>query len=366
MENTNTQQNKPVVQITGITPEVANKMQIWAGVGQLVHETNIQLKADADAITSDLSVLPTEIKDVPAAESTLKEAKKRLTELQTKRKAVTAKFDAVASALMAHEKAVEAAMPLYVQAITDLKRKEAERIAAEQGKIEAEKRMRELVSVYLEREYTAKKDLVSELSQKAFELALNIDIPPTGIEAYLKKLDSRFNPEQFTIVCQPNMNADLFAQLWKEKDMPALELWKTHYTGELKRKFEHYAVHYANKEAAIEQQRKAEESAKAEREEELQRKELAAKLETHTAVVMETEVKPLKQKYVVDEPDTETAALKIMAAFMTNFKMVRDGIRVKSMMKLSIGQMADALAWYKNQRDDKFECGINFKVEEKL
>jgi hypothetical protein len=361
-----TNKNLQVAPPAQVPAEVAKKMEVWAGVGKLVHDTNIQLKSDAEAITNELSILPTEIAHVPVAEATLKESKKRLTELQNKRKAVTAKFDTVTSALMAHEKAVEAALPLYTQAITDLKRKEAERIAAEQARIEAEKRMRELVSVYLDREYTAKKDLCSELSQKAFEFALTTDIKPEAIEAFLKKLDSRFNAEQFTIVCQPNMNADVFAELWKQKDMPALELWKTHYTGELKRKFEHYAVHYANKEAAIEQQRKAEEAAKAEREEELQRKELSAKLETHTAVVVETAVKPLKQKYAVDEPDTETAALRIMAAFMTNFKMVRDGIRVKSMMKLSIGQMADALAWYKNQLDDKFECGVNFKVEEKL
>jgi hypothetical protein len=77
-------------------------------------------------------------------------------------------------------------------------------------------------------------------------------------------------------------------------------------------------------------------------------------------------VKELKKKYEIDMEDNEASALLIITAFVTNFKEAKEGIRVKSMMALSIAQMGSALAWMKN-KDNAFSfTGINFKTVEKL
>ena len=84
------------------------------------------------------------------------------------------------------------------------------------------------------------------------------------------------------------------------------------------------------------------------------------------APLVVSDIKELKKSYAIDMDDTEQNAILIIAAFVTHFNIAKEGVRVKSMFKLSVEQMGAALAWMKNKDENFSHTGINFKINDKL
>ncbi|MEK6885145.1 MAG: hypothetical protein AABY22_36275 [Nanoarchaeota archaeon] len=138
----------------------------------------------------------------------------------------------------------------------------------------------------------------------------------------------------------------------------------------LKNQFEFYNIAIKNKEAALKLQKENADKAAADLAAETAAKETAAKLAaisvTHTTpAVVTAEIKGLKKSWDVEVSDDKESAIKIIAAFVGNIQLCEEKLRVKSWLNLSVQQMASALAAVK-KNDEAFECGVKFKLVEKL
>lgn len=360
--------NLPQIIITADSEVVLKKKAAWSEVGLTVHNANIALEQKAKEALS-LLVLPKTIDDINAAESNLKDVKTKLSIIELERKAVTSKFDAVTSALMTHEKLVKDALPAYTNAIVAIKKIHEAEQAKLKAEAEAEKQWKEQAVNFIHAEFNRFRDLIADQCQKAYEYALGKDISPDVLGAYLVKVKANKTEKDFTIFKPEKMTQLLFDFALKQVDMvsPADMLITFHC--EVDKKFEFYNVALKNKEAAIQASKEAELAAQAERLAVLANANIATRLETiatSTDAVVDSGIKELKKKFAIDMPDDDQSALLIITAFVTNFAAAKEGVRVKSMMSLSIGQMGTALAWLKN-KDNAFSfTGINFKIDDKL
>ena len=187
--------------------------------------------------------------------------------------------------------------------------------------------------------------------------------------AYNNKVKSKYKESDFKIVCPTTIPEELFNICVLEMDMPKEIDMVAYFHRAVDAKFEFYSVALKNKDAAIKMAKEVADKEAAERAEELANQKVATRLEviaTSTDAVIDSGVKELKKSYAIDMEDTEQNALLIMAAFVTNFNTAKEGVRVKSMFKLSVEQMGAALAWMKNKDENFSHTGINFKQVEKL
>lgn len=361
--------NLPQIIITAESEVVLKKKQAWAEVGLTVHNANLNLEAKAKEAIS-LLIPPTSIDEIQAAETTLKDVKAKLAIIELERKAVTSKFDQVASALMTHEKSVKDALPAYSQKIIEIKKAYEAEQAKAALKIEAEKRLKEMCINFLNTAYNGHKDIVADVCQKAYEYALGAgNVTEAKLPAYINKVKSKYKESDFKIVCPVTIPTELFNICVIELDMPKEVDMVAYFHRAVDAKFEFYSVALKNKDAAIKMAKEVAEKEAAERAEELANQVVATRLEviaTSTDAVIDSGVKALKKSYALDMDDTEQNALLIIAAFVSNFAQAKEGVRVKSMFKLSVEQMGAALAWLKN-KDENFNCtGIKFKQIEKI
>lgn len=359
----------PQVIITADSEAVLAKKKAWSEVGLIVHNANIQLTEKAKEAIS-LLIPPKTIDEVSAAESTLKDVKSKLSIIELERKAVTSKFDAVTSALMTHEKLVKDSLPAFQNAIISIKKAHEQEQAQIKFKAEAEKRLKEVCLNMLNNSYSKAKDMVADVCQKAYEYALGAgNVTEAKLPAYLTKVKAKYKAEDFKINCPTTMPEEMFTECWKQLDMPSEIDMLAYFHRAVDAKFEFYSVAIKNKDAAIKMAKEVAEKEAAERAEELANQAVATRLEviaTSADVTIDSGVKELKKFYALDMEDTEQNALLIIAAFVSNFNTAKDGVRVKSMFKLSVEQMGAALAWMKN-KDENFKCsGINFKINDKL
>lgn len=359
-------ENKPQVIITADSEAVLAKKKAWSEVGLTVHNANIQLKAKADEALA-LMVAPTTIDEMVAAEAVLKAVKAKLGVIEADRKAVTGQFDKVSAALMLHEKAVKDAMPAFQNAIIAIKKAhEAEQAKLRQAQ-EAERLAKEKAINFVNEAYSKMQALISDQCQKAFEYGLN-NITEEKLAAYLKKVKAKLTLKEFTITRPDSITIENFNHALVSTDMATAEMMLEHFRVQVDEKFNFFSVALKNKEAAIQAAKEKAEREELERAERLANANVAARLETIATSEAEivTDIKELNKKYELDMPDTESSALLIITAFVTNFAAVKDGVRVKSYLKLDVTQMGAALAWMKNKDNAFTFTGINFKVTEKL
>ena len=361
--------NLPQIIITADSEVVLKKKQAWSEVGLTVHNANLRLEARAKEAIAQLTP-PKTIDDISIAEAVLKDVKLKLTSIETERKAVTSKFDQVTSALMLHEKAVKDALPAYQNSIIAIKKVHE----AEQAKVllkqEAEKRLKETCINGLNADYNRMKDQVANICQKAYEFALGEGkVTEAKLSAYISKVKAKLKLEDFAFVCPTLIPIEMFDTCYGEMDMPDQISMLAYFHRAVDVKFEFYSVAIKNKDAAIKMAKEVAEKEAAERADELANQVVATRLEviaTSTDAVIDNGVKELKKSYAIDMEDTEQNALLIMAAFVTNFNAAKEGVRVKSMFKLSVEQMGAALAWMKNKDENFSHTGINFKINDKL
>lgn len=359
--------NLPQVIITAESEVILKKKQAWSEVGLTVHNTNIRLENRAKEAIAQLTP-PQTIDDISIAEAVLKDVKLKLASIESERKAVTGKFDQVASALMAHEKSVKDALPAYQNSIIAIKKAHEAEQAKQAALIAAERLAKENAINTINKAYNDMKSLVADQCQKAYEHALNKGITIDKLAAYLKKVKANKGENDFTIKVD-ELTPELFKYAYDAVQMASPADMLAYFHRAVDAKFEFYEVALKNKDAAIEASKANEVLEQQKRLEELANAQVAARLETistSTDAVIDSGIKELKKKYEIDMDDSEASALLIITAFVTNFKEAQNGVRVTKWMNLSIGQMGAALAWMKN-KDEAFSfTGINFKTVDKL
>lgn len=355
--------------------EVAKKATAWSNFGVIITNSEFQFQARAQAIIAKLKK-PLKPGDLKEAEETLKAVKQERQKLIDDRKKITTRFDSVASRLMAPENLIASALPEIENAMLAVKKAEQEELNKARYKNNELKSIREQylnLIVKMDKEY---RDKISAQVSKAFEYALGAgDVKMDGLPAFLDKVKvaKGFSEIDFTYD-RPELplkysSKEEVINIWKEVDktiLPGKEYLAIYHKA-LSDQFEFYSAALKNKEGAIKLQKENAEREEAKRKQEAEAHEVANKLSaiaTTTAEIVSA-TKPLKEYYEVDMEDTEANAIKIIAAFVGNFELCRGGVRVKSLMKISVEQMASALAWVKN-KDDKFECGVKFIKKEKL
>lgn len=355
--------------------EIAKKATAWSNFGVIITNSEFQFQARAQAIIAKLKK-PTKPSELKEAEESLKAVKQEMQKLVEDRKGITTRFDSVASRLMAPEKLIASALPEIERAMLAVKKAEQEELNKARYKNDELKSIREQylnLIVKMDKEY---RDKISAQVSKAFEYALGAgDVKMDGLPAFLDKVKvaKGFNEIDFTYdrpeIALKYATKEEVINIWKEVDKTILpgKDYLAIYHKALSDQFEFYSAALKNKEGAIKLQKENAEREEAKRKQEAEAHEVANKLSaiaTTTAEIVSA-TKPLKEYYEVDMEDTEANAIKIIAAFVGNFELCRGGVRVKSLLKISVEQMASALAWVKN-RDDKFECGVKFIKKEKI
>ena len=360
-----------------LTPEIEKKINAWKNMGLAIHKAELSYQVRAQAIIAKLKK-PEKIEDIIEAELKLKEAGKEYTALQNDRKQLTSRFDTVAARLSQPEKTVEAAIPEIKNAIIFWKKKKEEEDNKVQYKKDEAKRIREFFINNQTQMDAAYRKKIGDQVLKAYNYALGKgEIKPEDLPDYLPKCKTAtgFDVLAFTYdipayTATYNSQEEILA-IWHEveKNTKPGEFYVEAYHKALADQFALYDVAFKNKEAAMKLAADNKAKAEADLSKETAAKETAAKLEsiaiTHEPNVIGPDIKSLKHDYEVDMPDDDGAAIKIIAAFVANFATCRGLIRVKSIRKLSIEQMGDALTKMK-KADPLFECGVVFKKVDKL
>jgi hypothetical protein len=360
------------IEITASDEVILNKKKAWSEVGEVVHNLNIELTNRANAAVNQL-IVPTSIKDIKEAEEVFANVKKELRQIETDRKSLTSNFDAATEQLMKPEKLVIAKLKEFGDAMIKVKQ-EIKRIAEEESKKNEEhaKMLLEYTN-QINKKYAEMKEYVATTCQKAYTHSLSekSEVTELNLDSFLAQVKAkRFTKDAFTpsFDLENLSHAMAWKEAWKAANIPNPESMIVYAEQELKKKFEFFNVALKNKAEAVQAAKLAEEKAAADRAAELSAKETAAKLSTLAAatVVVESGVKELKIKFVIDMPDDIANNLLIANAFIACYQEIKGGVRVTSLRKISIEQMGEALAWAKN-KDERFSfSGIKFKTIDKL
>lgn len=366
-------ENTPAIATDAV---VQKKRQSWADMGQLVHQTEQTLQEDALHLLS-LLVPPTKTDELLSAENTLKEVSKGLTELEAKRKERTSVLDAISTRLMNPEKTVKTEVEKFKSAIVSVKKLKAEEDAKNKAAADELSSARAFYTDEVLKLDSAYKKKCADNVLFAYNYALGEgNVTMETLPEFIEKVKAKFKAEDFTPVSAPFVSlhgqaaqiAMIASNLYEAMRMPMDYI--TDYRLAIDKQFEFYNVAINNKVAAQEQAAQAKAKADADAAELLRNQQAAATLENvavmHTAESAKPEVKALKQVYEIDMPDDETSALAIISAFVGNFSICRDYVRVKSFRNLSVEQMGAALCSLKN-KDNSFSVNlITFKVTDKL
>lgn len=373
--NNNTPVTTPEVQLT---PEEIKKKTQWGNLGLAVHNTELKLQAQAQAIISELKIATT-VDEIIEAEAALKKVKSKRKDLSVERKNLTSRFDKMTTRLMIPENSIIEAENNAEKALIKMKGINDSNKAKATAKNDELRRIRETIANYISKMDATYKQKIADQVTKAFNYALGKgNIEEKDLPDYLPKCKTATGFGEFEFTYDICPIAPIYATkeevlvIWNELAV-GIRLGKDYvadYAAALDKQFAMYNVAVKNKEAAMKLAKENADKAASDLAAETEAKETAAKLEaisiTHPTVNAGPEIKSLKKVFVLDMEDTQENAIKIMAAFIGNLALCEGGIRVTKWSNLSVSQMGNALVWAKN-KDEKFECsGIKFKVEEKL
>lgn len=365
MENNN---NTPVVIDETI---LATKVEAWGKIGAAFYKNEIQLQAEAQAAIIAIKT-PKNIAEVAEfGEATLKSLKLAEKTITEKRKAITERLRVPMERLMLAEKSFAEPIKQLTDVIIAIKKAHEEELKKKTYKDNEIKAIRETASKHLANLKAHFSKKILDQITAAHKIALESDVKVDDINDYVAKCAVKFTAVDF-VATMPKVSfsfstATEVEAILKEIIVVDFNEYIEQYQAELKTKFEFYNIDYDNKIKALEKS-SAEASAKSnEIIETKQNEEMAASLETMTTNLDQTNVvKALKKSYKVEMPDDIKSAVIIMTAFTSNLSLCQNKIRVKSIMKLSIEQMAAAIASVKNDDNSFTVTGINFVEVDKL
>lgn len=353
---------------------IIQKRAAWADVGEVIHTTELKLKAQSEAILATL-IEPKSIEGIAASEAALTEAKKQANALIAERKLTTDPLATVASRLMQHEKMLLNKFPEIEKQLISLKQQKKAADDLANATAEEKKQLREICALHITNTDIIFRQVIEKQVDFAFSYALGVGcIDEAGLKDYLAKVKLKYTVENFTTpaptVTLKNVPKAEFEVIWGQNvvSVKPAETYINLYLTTLEKKFEFYNVSLMNKKAAIEASEKATAEAAANLAKEQKSGEIAAALNsmaTSIEAAPQSKVKDLKTVYVLDMEETEQNALLIIAAFVANFENTKQYVK-SGWFNLKVEQMGKALVSLKN-KDNKFSCtGIIFKTEDKL
>lgn len=354
------------------TEELQAKRTAWGTFGELVYKTEISIQNKALQQINELT-LPTDIEGIKAAEDLLKKMKAVKAEVQTERKAITGKTDALTARLMEPEKSLDEPIKTLEAAIIKVKKEHEAAEKIKQDKEDERKRLIEDIKTYVARCDANYKTIINNNVDIKYKAALNSGLSPAGIEEYLQECcaavtDATFPKAPPRIVSSLHTEDELKALLVEHVTIKRSEYVQL-YAVELEKRFSDYEVAHHNKEEALRQAGEEKAAKEAEILQQQQQSTIAAKLESVATVINDTPTlftKALKKSYEVDMPETIESVLAIQAAFAANIKLCMPKLRVAKWFAFTPAQAAGALAKVKCDDNNFQPSGITFKEVDKL
>jgi len=350
---------------------IEKKRVAWGNLGVAVHNAEIALQLKQQAIIK-LLVAPTKTDQLPAAEETLKLAKKQLEQLEEDRKKVTSKFEGVTKRLMKPEKEVDATIATFATTIINLKKqaekdeKKLKQINDELNAIAAKVRLyiAEINASYLSEH--------AKLINDSYVYALE-KIHPDTKDEYLAKLKARITiakrtmpPPVYKAVVATQ--ADVDDEIAKVFKPITAQEYIDGFVKDLEAKYSDYKLAWDNKEQALKlNEQEAIDNASA-IEQQKQHDTVAANIQAlvQTPVVGFTG-KRLKEVYKLAMDETFEHANIICTAYLANTQKCREKLQItKWLTGFGVKQMISALEKIKND-DEKFNFdGLIWTTEDKL
>lgn len=361
--------------LTTLTEEqkaiASQKGAAWQKFGITLSTSEFQLQAKAQQSILKIK-MPQNIKDVPEAESLLKEIKQNQKAIETDRKALTTKLDEVTSRLMLSEKSLIDPIKNLETKIIEIKKEEEKRLQLENKKIDEKKSLKErLINIVNEHNLTCL-NKIQEIVFKAYNYALGEgNIGLKELPEYIVKCENRLKASDFTLELKPmaiSLVSELeYLEIVKETvniGTDYIEIYKE----ELKKKFSDYDVAVNNKEQAIKLAKEKEIEERKKQEEEKINKDIAAKLESMAIMpdLFTQETKALKKVYKVKMEESPENAIRILSATISNWDKCSSKIGVKKWFQLSVTNCIVALEKIKNEDNTLSITGIVFEEESKL
>jgi hypothetical protein len=284
--------------------------------------------------------------------------------------AVTKTMDELYMRIMEPEKSLEPHISKLSQKIIELKR-----IAQDEEKVRQE-RQANIAKIYAWAEklntdhHAANEFLVADLVNRIYRKALNEATPETISKFLVENADKvtektfKRNIEPSGIDIPDRVNIET-AALEEYYDCDPI-IYLNSFKSRVHEKFLLFSVDVENKQQAIidseNEVKQQAEKIKAEAD----NLKLAASLKEKASAEIIEEFDPLKKSYEIDMPDTQETLIKIVGAYIGNIQDAQECIRAKSVYRITIEQMGNALCALK-KRDQVFQPkGIVFKVVEKL
>lgn len=351
---------------------VEQKRVAWGKVGVAIYNNELNLQLRAQQITATL-VVPTEFRDIPAAEATLRAANQAKVQLEEERKKTTSTLYEVISRLMQPEKTVSTAIAGFQDSLLKLKQKQADEARANQQKENEKKQVIEKVRMYLAEMNAAVLKDASQLISDSYKHALE-HIPPEQIDQYISKvINIRFTKDRFTIP-PPKLNAAYNTQ--QDIDALILEVFQPQtpesyieaFTIDMQKKYVDYKLAWQNKEQALLLNQREQNENTFAIEQQKQQDVVAANVQAMAQTPIATfGSKELKTLYVLEMEETFDDANIVIMAYIANKEKCRENLRTtKWLTGFGIKQMIGALEKLKNE-DDKFHFnGLKWKQEDKL
>lgn len=362
------------ITITETRPEVLTKMEAWAKMGRIIHDSNLSLQVRAQQSKAKLLLKPG-LKLIKEAEDALAEVKKELAAQKEDRIKITSKFDAVYTQLSQPEKDLQDAINAAAADLLTVKKEQSDIDTAAKNKTDEAKKIREALLNRIAEVDAGYKSMVAVRIADAYERALNGEAPTEDTRAFITQERLWATEEMFTMKQpQPKTNYNSTEEInaiWDEvkTNVNPPTFYVDFFNSELDTKFEFYSIALKHKESSIAASKTKQAETLAEITKQKDMAAAGARLEavaTTYEVQTTTAAKALKKVWKVEMEDTDQTALAIISAFVGNFALCRGGVRVKSMQQLSVEQMSIALCWAKN-KDERFAVsGINFVSVDKL
>jgi hypothetical protein len=363
------------IKINAAPEIVEQKKQAWSKMGESVYLAELTLQAISQQSLANIQH-PTDINQVPDAESKLTQLKKDQKVVESKRKEITSPLDELAKRLMQNEKSFDEPIKALSQAIIGVKSAHEAKQRELRAKDDEMKQIIHNISNYIAESESSQLRKIERAVNKLYENALGEnDIHPASIALYLQEAVAKITKDLF-FISNPIITSRFFTQ---EELTPIIdEKMKTYnpdrflseFQTLVRNKFSDYEVAFSNKKEALLRSQEEEKAKLKAIEEDKRNKELAASLEASaqvmTPAVTGPVVKELKRSYEVDMPETIDSVLMIFAAFSANIQLCLPKLKVNKWFAFTPAQAANALAKVKCDDNNFQPSGIIFKEIEKL
>lgn len=343
----------------------------WSGFGVELYKKEILLQLTAQEIIGKL-ITPTTEEQLKDAEQAIATVKRERDALIEQRKATTEKFKPVAARLMQPEKDIDAAILNTEAALLDIKKKQKEQEKEKQDKQKELISIAEQTRVYVADMHASILKALLKLINDAYTHALSVDMPHDQVPAFIAKVSARVNAAttttprpkpQFKYNTAEAVEAEIDKHFKPWQPQQYIDGFKI----DIEKKFFDWQLALKNKQQAEKLNTEEYTETVAAIEDNKERETVSAKLDSIAMPVEVTQdVKPLKEVYKLEEPDTIEEAIIIINAFTVNRNICIPGMRKIKPINIGVKQMITALESVKNE-DNNFEAtGLTFKKIEKL